>query len=36
MYDEIPAPVRPRHALANLTSVSLRDNPSRPMINEET
>ena len=26
-YDEIPAPVRPRHALANWTSVRLRNDP---------
>ena len=35
-YDEIPAPVRPRHALANWTSVKLGDNPNRPTVNEET
>ena len=36
MYDQMPAPVRPRHALANWTSVRLGDNPNKPMANEET
>ena len=27
-YDEIPAPVRPRHPLVNWTSVRLGDNPN--------
>ena len=36
MYNEMPAPVRPRHALANWTSVRLGDDPDRPMVNEET
>ena len=35
-YDEMPAPVIPRHALANWTSVRLGDNPNRPTVNEET
>ena len=34
MYDELPVPVRPRHALANWTSVRLGNNPSRPTVNE--
>ena len=32
----MPAPVRPRHALANWTSVRLGNNPNRPMVNDET
>ena len=35
-YDEMPAPVRPRHALANWTSVRLGNNPNRPTFNKET
>ena len=35
-YDEMPALVRPRHALANWTSVRLGDNSNRPTVNEET
>ena len=34
MYDELPAPVRPRHPLANWTSVRLGNNPDRPTMNE--
>ena len=34
MYDEPPVPVRPRHALANWTSVRLGNNPNRPTVNE--
>ena len=33
-YDEIPAPVRPRHLLANWTSVRLGDDPNRPTVQE--
>ena len=33
-YDEIPAPVRPRHLLANWTSIRLGDNPNRPTVDE--
>ena len=35
-FDEIPAPVRPRHPLANWTSVRLGDNPNRPTVDEIT
>ena len=34
MYDEPPAQVRPRHALANWTSIRLGNNPNRPNVNE--
>ena len=34
IYDEIPAPVRPRHLLANWTSVRLGDNLNRPTNQE--
>ena len=34
MYDELPAPVRPRHPLPNWTSVRLGNNPNRPTVNE--
>ena len=34
-YDKMPATVRPRHALANWTSVSLGKDPNRPTINIE-
>ena len=33
-YDEMSAPVRARHALANWTSVSLGNNPNRLTVNE--
>ena len=33
---KMPTPVRPRHALANWTSVRLGDNPNRPTVNDET
>ena len=33
-YDKIPAPVRPRHPLANWTSVRLGDNLNRPTDQE--
>ena len=33
-YDEMPAPVRLQHALANWTSVRLGNNPNRPTVNE--
>ena len=33
-YDEIPAAVRPKHPLANWTSVSLGDDPNRPTVHE--
>ena len=33
-YDEMPAPVRPRHALANWTSIRIGNNPNRPLVNE--
>ena len=34
MYDELPVPIRPRHALANWTSVRLGNNPNRPTVKE--
>ena len=34
MYDELPAPVKPRHALANWTSIRLGNNPNRSTLNE--
>ena len=34
MYDELPVPVRPRHPLANWTSIRLGNNPDRPTVNE--
>ena len=34
MYDELPVPVRPRHPLANWTSIRLGNNPNRPTVNE--
>ena len=34
MYGELPVPVRPRHALANWTSIRLGNNPNRPTMNE--
>ena len=33
-YDEMPAPVRPRHALANWTSIRIGNNPNRPLVND--
>ena len=33
-YDGPPVPVRPRHILANWTSVRLGNNPNRPTVNE--
>ena len=33
-YDEMPAPVRPRHPLANWTSVRLGDDPNRPTVDQ--
>ena len=33
-YDEIPALVRPRHLLANWTSIRLGDDPNRPTVDE--
>ena len=36
MYGEMPALVRPRHTLANWTSVRLGDNPNRSTVNKET
>ena len=33
-YGEIPAPVRPRHPLANWTSIRLGDDPNRPTVQE--
>ena len=35
-YDEMPALVRPRHALASWTSPRLGNNSNRPIVNEET
>ena len=35
-YDKKPAPVRPRHALANWTSFRLKNDSNRPTVNEET
>ena len=35
-YDEIPALVRPRHQLANWTSVRLGDNSNRPTTDKVT
>ena len=35
-YDEPPAAVRPRHTLANWTSVRLDNNPNRPTVTEMT
>ena len=29
-YEEMPAPVRPRHLVANWTSITLGNNPNRP------
>ena len=34
MYDELPVLVRPRHPLANWTSIRLGNNPNRPTVNE--
>ena len=34
-YDELPAPVRPRHSLANCTSIKLGKNCNRPTVNEK-
>ena len=33
-YEKLPAPVRPRHPLANWTSIRLDNKPNRPTINE--
>ena len=33
-YDELPAPVRPRHLLANWTSLRLGDDTNRPTAQE--
>ena len=35
MYDEMPAPVRPQHALANWTSVRLGNDPNTQKYKEE-
>ena len=34
IYDEPPAAVRPRHALANWTSIRLGNDPNRPTVTE--
>ena len=36
IYEEPPAPVRPRHALANWTSVRLGNDPNRHTVDEMT
>ena len=36
IYEEPPAPVRPRHTLANWTSVRLGNDPNRHTVNEMT